>query len=276
VIPLRYRVFLWAGLLLAVSWISVALLDVRGGDIVAVGYLLGSLYAHATLAASWAALGPGRLRWRLPASLAWIFLLGGALAINIGSNGDGEAVIVIGLSFLAQWIILQAPLWGLKAGLQAQLSYVGDAPSAVDDRPWQFGIRQLLIVTTIVGVVFGVGRVAIGTLLARFSTLGDGEPIIFLFLACSAIVFSLPLLVAALLERWTLLGVALALAMISVGTLCEAPLLQTIRNNTPPFRPNLWDLVAVNGFTSLLILLVAGTVRFNGYSLTRRTGERPA
>lgn len=281
-IPARYRVFLWAGLLLAVNLGSVVLIDTHGSqfEVVTIGYLLGSLYGHATLAASWAALGPGHALWRIPGSLGWIFLLFLALIANIGlDNGPPEALLVVGLSLLAQWIVLQVPLWALKAGLQAKLRYTDDVPGTFDQRQWQFGIRQLLIVTTIVGVVFGVGRLTVGTILTYLSPIDNREAIVFLFLACSAIFFSLPLLTAALLDRWTVVGVAIALTVIAVGTICEAPLIQAIEANaavTPAgVRPNLWDLIAVNSFTSLLILLIAGTVRFNGYSLTRWHAEVP-
>jgi hypothetical protein len=136
----------------------------------------------------------------------------------------------------------------------------------VDNRNWQFGIRQLLIVTTIVGVIFGIGRLVVSTLLADLD-LSRGEGPIFLFLAFCAVVFTLPLLIAALLKRWTVVAVLVVLVLIGAATFWEAPLLQVITKSGS--RPNAYDLLAVNAFTALMVLVVAALVRLNGYSLIR-------
>ena len=49
--------------LLAVSWLSICVLDPDPGrciaETVGIGYFFGSMFAHATLAAAWNAFGPG-------------------------------------------------------------------------------------------------------------------------------------------------------------------------------------------------------------------------
>jgi hypothetical protein len=273
VIQRRYKMFLWVGPLLALSWFSLAILDTEPGggiaEMIGIGYCFGSLFGHATLSAAWAALGPGRLLWRLPLSLVWVLMLGMALAINTFLNGGPDGWVVVGVCFFAQWLALQLPLWALKAGLRAQLMHVDDQVK-VDKRNWQFGIRQLLIVTTIVGVVFGIGRLVVSTLLANLD-LSRGEGPIFLFLAFSAVVFTLPLLIAALLKRWTIVAVLVVLVLIGAATFWEAPLLQVITKSGG--RPNAYDLLAVNAFTALIVLVVAALVRLNGYSLIRAQPE---
>jgi hypothetical protein len=72
---------------------------------------------------------------------------------------------------------------------------------------------------------------------------------------------------AAPLRRWTAIGVLFGMVMIGIGTIVEAPLLQALAGGGSP--PKVYDLLAVNSCTSLLVLLVAAIVRFNGYALTR-------
>ncbi|WP_238397404.1 hypothetical protein [Anatilimnocola aggregata] len=256
-------------LLLAISWISVAVIDIDSSSevfqVLAIGYFLGSMFAHTTLAAAWAAYGPGRLLWRVPLSLLWVVLLGAAIHMNALLYGTpADASVTIGICFLLQWLLLQVPLWGLRAGLRSRLKHVDDQ-LPFDASPWQFGIGQLMIVTAIVGFVFGAGRLAIGTLLNHIK-IGGGEQPIFVFLAVSAIVFTLPLLIAVLLKRRTIVGVLIVLFLIGAGTASEVPLLRIFASGS---RPNFLDLLAVNGASSAVIMLFALAVRLNGYSLVR-------
>ncbi|QDU28513.1 hypothetical protein ETAA8_36150 [Anatilimnocola aggregata] len=265
----RNRVFVWVPLLLAISWISVAVIDIDSSSevfqVLAIGYFLGSMFAHTTLAAAWAAYGPGRLLWRVPLSLLWVVLLGAAIHMNALLYGTpADASVTIGICFLLQWLLLQVPLWGLRAGLRSRLKHVDDQ-LPFDASPWQFGIGQLMIVTAIVGFVFGAGRLAIGTLLNHIK-IGGGEQPIFVFLAVSAIVFTLPLLIAVLLKRRTIVGVLIVLFLIGAGTASEVPLLRIFASGS---RPNFLDLLAVNGASSAVIMLFALAVRLNGYSLVR-------
>jgi hypothetical protein len=264
------RLLLWLVPLLAVSWISLALLnpDGRSGlaEVIGIGYFIGSMFGHTTVAAAWAAYGPGRKRWRIPLSLIWVAMLGVAIAISMSIHGNrgGDAALEIGSCFFAQWLALQLPLWGLRFVLQSKLQHISDEPEGINAVKWQFGIRQLLIVTTIVGVIFGIGRLTVGLLL---KAIGGGEFMVFLFLAGCAVVFSLPLLIAALLRRWTAVGVLIVLVLIGIATLGEAPLLQAATGNRG--RPNIYDLAAVNLFASAFVLVVALVVRLNGFALTR-------
>jgi hypothetical protein len=269
VIAPRNRIFLWVGLVFAGSWLTLAFFDPDSifgiSETVSLGYYFGTLFGHVTVAAAWAAYGPGRLLWRVLLSLAWVALLGTALLINIKVNAGPplSAALVVGGSCFAQWVVLQLPLWGLKVGFRSHLSYINDEVE-LSTAKWQFGIRQLLIFTTIVAIVFGIGRLTVGTLVSLFE---GSDGLLFLFLAGSAIVFSLPLLMAALLRRWTVAGVLIVLVLIGLGTVCEASLLQTI--SRAGGRPNIYDFLVINTFTSVLVLIVATVVRLNGYALSR-------
>jgi hypothetical protein len=270
VVARRHRVFVWVGPLIAISWLSIALLDPdpRAGTLEAItlGYFFGSLFAHATLSAAWTAFGPGTLIWRLPLSLVWVASLPIAIAINVGLNGGPrDGPVVLGACLLAQWLVLQLPFWGLALGFRINLRHADEIKPGFDPRQWQFGIRQLIIITAIVGVVFGIGRLVVTNLGAHFSVL-QGEGPILMFLAGAAVVMTLPLLLAALMRRMAIPAVLLVLALIGAATMWELPLLQSIYQGA---GPGTVELFAINAFTAAIVLTVAATVRLSDYSLAR-------
>lgn len=270
----RNRVYSAVGTVVSLSWLSIAFFDPdqRGNlsENIGLSYIFGATFGHATLAAAWTAFGPGRLIWRLPFSLAWIFLLGVAIGIQVEVNGGpDEAAFVIGGCAFVQWLALQFALWGMRLGFGAHLRHCDD-PQAPDAAVWQFGIRQLMIITAIVSVAFGIGRLVVEMYLPSIP--GSGMEPFFLFLAVSAIVFSIPLLFAALLERWAVAGVLIVLVLIGVGTTLEATLMNQLSIGAW-FK--VYDLLWVNGSTSGLVLAVAAIVRLCRYSLTRVQTVKP-
>jgi hypothetical protein len=167
----RDRVFLWTAPVIAVQWLLLVVLDPDAGsgllETLSIGFFLGTMLGQTTLAAAWAPLGPGPLVWRLPLSLIWLALLALGLTLNLALHRGppGDFVILMGLCLLGQWVLLQFPLWGLALGYGIHLRHADDALES-DRRQRQFGIRQLIIVTAIVGVTLGLGRM----LVARFAT----------------------------------------------------------------------------------------------------------
>lgn len=257
----RYRVFIWASLLVLVNWMTLALLDPDppGQSTARLGYFLGSLFAHATLAAAWTAYGPLPLLWRLPLSLAWIGSLFIAVSINIGLNGGPTgAVYVVGGCLLGQWVLLQIPLWALVLGMRLRLRHVDHDLEHRDSGQRQFSIRQLLVITAITAVVLSIGRVFVDNI-----PVGRETPI-FIFLAVAAIVTTLPLLLAALMKRMAVAGVLSALVLIGVVTAWELPLLRTLTGSRGPQTS---DFIAINASSAAVILIIAGTIRLGGYCL---------
>jgi hypothetical protein len=247
--------------LLALNWLSLALLNPNtGGNVFMLGYFVGSLFAHPTLAAAWAAFGPGRLAWRVPLSFAWAISLAIALAINFALyGGPNDAFIVVGGCLLGQWLALQLPLWALVLGRGLHLRYSEDAEGESNAGSMQFGIRHLLAVMLIVGVVLGIGRIAA----IRVSIAGMMAPI-FAFLAGAAIVLTLPLLLAALMRRMAVLGVLLTLLFTGFATAWETPILSRLGGGS---GPQARDFVAINIGSAAFILASALVVRLNGYCL---------
>jgi hypothetical protein len=266
----RDHVFLWVAPVIAVQWLLLVVIDPDAGsgllETLSIGFFLGTMLGQATLAAAWAPLGPGLLVWRLPLSLIWVALLALGIAINLGlhrGGPPGDFVILMGLCLLGQWVLLQFPLWGLALGYGIHLRHADDALES-DRRQRQFGIRQLIIVTAIVGVTLGMGRM----LVARFATqidLVNRETPLFIFLGVAAVVLTLPLMLATLMQRFMIPGLAIAILLIVIVTACELPLLKLFHAGP---GPKAVDFISINAFTSLIMLIVLGTVRWCGYSLT--------
>lgn len=260
----RYRVFYWLGPLLAASLFSIAFLEPDSSlRPLSIGYFLGSLFAHPTLAAAWTALGPGPLIWRVPLSILWVLLLPLAIAVNVSLNGGpSNAAFMLGACFLGQWAALQVPLWAIAWGFGIRLQQGDDMESKSLASQYRFGIRHLLIIMVIVSVVLGIGRLVV----PHLAMSGSGEVEIFIFLVVAAVVVTLPLMLAALMRRLAIVGVLLALLLVVLGTIVEFPLFNALGGNGPKVA----DFIAINTFSSLLVLIVAGIVRLHGYCLYAR------
>ena len=127
---------------------------------ISIGVVLGTLFGQASLAAAWTALGPFRLIMRLPMSAAWIAAM--VLLVAVGeSHMPLQGLLIVGGAFTGQWLLVQMPLWTLVRIYGLRIAHGGDlkASPAADQ---QFGIGQLMILTGIVAVVLGAGRLLLG------------------------------------------------------------------------------------------------------------------
>jgi hypothetical protein len=218
----------------------------------------GTLFGHTTLAAVWSAFGPAPFLVRLPLALGWVAMLTVAVYIHVLiSSGFIEVVLIIGACLFGQWLFLQFPLWGLAIGWGVRLQHCDDVEQPGQEQ-LQFTIRQLLVVTAAVGVVFGIGRVALPIIHQNM-----GGTMIFALLTAIELILTLPLVLAALLRRFAIPGVVLALVLIAVATAWEMPLLRMIGQSL-----QLHVLVAINAGTALILLSILAIVRFCGYSLS--------
>ena len=274
----RYIVLVLLIPLLGLSWLLLAAVNPAGPsgpfERVLVGYLIGTMFGQATLAAAWTALGPAPLLWRLPLSLGWIAALVLALLFNFQVSNHGPdlgVVLIIGSCLTGQWLLVQAPTWGLAVGYGVRLRHGSDPPESI--RELQFGIRQLMILTAIVAVVLGVGRVAIARAISQMGE-GDSErAAVFAFLAVAGIVMTLPLLMAVLLPRWAWLATIVVLALIAIGTWYELPLV--MMTHSLPGGPDIWHLTFINAFQALWVVVIAGLLRLCGYGIWHPRAESP-
>ncbi|HZN32880.1 MAG TPA: hypothetical protein VFB80_03645, partial [Pirellulaceae bacterium] len=229
-LPPHYRLIVVLSPIWLLNWLILAAVDPdgpgsgRGWEYVILGNLIGSMFAHGTLAAAWCAWGPGWLAARLPLSLAWIAASLGAVAINIGINGGpGDAVPILAACMVAQWLLVQVPLWCIALGYGLQIRATDSRYSTPSRQDLQFGIRQLMILTAIVAVMLGLARFLVMWLGARWSNWG-GDTVAFIFLAAAAVIMTLPLLLAALLPRRALPATLVVLLLIAGATAAESPL----------------------------------------------------
>jgi len=236
---------------------------------VAVGLVFGSMFGQATLAAAATVFLAAPLWLRLPVSLFWVFMLGLGLAINVSVNGGpSDMGFVFGALVFAQWLVLQLLLWPIRFAFGIKLSHFQSEPSFSDPSRRQFGIRQLMIVTAAVGVLLGIGRVTIPVLIDRLSVLRHDLPV-HAFLVVAEVMLTLPLVLAALLRRFTFVGILLALAFVAGATFVEVPLLQLLVGNNGIETS---DFVGVNAVASALVTAALIAVRLNGYSLATPRG----
>ncbi len=259
----RHKLFLWVVSLLAINWLTLTPVGVNDFVPVTFCYFFGSLFGHATLAAAWAAFGPGSFAWRIPLSLVWVLML--VVPIIMITQGPSQDRINFTILFFGAWLVSQIPLWGLKTAFRFELRHT-DERKTFDPSQRQFGIRQLIVATAIVGVALGIGRLLIANVPQDFSPM-QGEIVVFVYLQVIVAIFSIPLLLASLLERGALIGASLVLAMISLGTYFEEPILLSF----VAWGPNsiFYELIGINAFACGLHLVVAATVRRCGYRLIR-------
>jgi hypothetical protein len=260
----RHFIYVCSLPLLVIACLLLAAVPLIQGDgVVAhinIGLILGTMYGVTTIAAAWAALGPGWLGVRIPLSLAIVALLVTGLGIGTSARRDpAEFTAIMGASAGAQWLLSQMPLWGMAFYFNLRLRHytesTGEGPRG------QFGIRQLMIFTAAVGVLLGVGRILVSKVTLQF--VGDRELPIFLFLVGAAVTMTLPLVFAAFVSRHGFVATMACLGFILLVTLVEWPLVTTAFGNRG--GPDLGHLLCINGFTTLWVLAFVGMARLCGY-----------
>ena len=265
-----FRVFLWTAPVVLVNLVLLAIVPtVPTNNLIesmAQQALGGTVFAQTAIAATWAAFGPGPFMWRLPLSLTWLALLTVAIGISgVLHEGSSEDFVIVGMLLLSQWLLLQFPLWAAAIGFGIQLRHADEIESESAASQTQFGIRQLMLVTAIVAVLLGIGRIAIPPVVEQEGFIQQVGPIL-VFLAVAEVAITFPLVLAALLRRRAFVGVMLALGLIVVVTICEIPLM---RMASAGGSSSILQVVALNFGTVAWMVIVLSIVRSNGYSLTR-------
>jgi hypothetical protein len=272
--PTDNRGLLSVFLLASLGWLLFEVVHPDGPpswpNSIAVGLMVGTLFGHVSLSATWCALGPLSLVNRLPMAFAWlaimVILWGFKLALGPSSQSLSD-LIELGLAMLTQWLLIQAPMWLLVWLYRVRIDHSDrdEATSRSDDM--QFGIRQLLILTALVAVVLGVGRLALGGLQSELS--GDSSIGMIALLVVSNALIGLPLVAAVLLRRKTLLAVTASIGLATFVTGLELPLLWLIEQQALDGYTYLM-LCGMNFVQCLWILTAAFILRLAGYGLSSR------
>lgn len=269
------------GAIVGLGWLLIAFaIDPPKGAIyesILIETLFGTIFGQVSLAATWTALGPFSLATRLPLSVAWIAALVISLGFFFARLGPAEGLLVMllifGATFVGLWVLVQTPLWLAVAFYGVKIRHREVMQSGFDYRDHQFGIRQVMLLTFIVGVVMGVGRWLVGSLTQdKFVTNVSGFSTFCFIVLCHALI-ALPLVTAALLPTRMPIGVCLALLMVAVETWLEIPLYHFIEGSKrgSPEDSMLW---IVSGVQALWILGIVFLLRAGGFGLVvRGTGR---
>jgi hypothetical protein len=178
-----------------------------------------------------------------------------------------------GGALLFQWVLVQTPIWILVARYGLRVGYANDASTVTDHRDRQFGIRQVMILTTIVAAVLGIGRVVLGGLQGE-SGFADWKSVLMMaFLVFANAIICLPVIAAALLPRGTLLATFGALLLVAFATAIELPLMSLLAK-PPTQASDLWIFGLINLFHCAWILTLLLLVRRSGFRLLTRQGRR--
>jgi hypothetical protein len=271
-----HRNLLWLAVpLIVVGFLLIVVLNPDNGEHVIVGYLIGTTFGHATLASAWTAFGPLPLILRLPLALLWLAVSVACIALNVWvHSGPAEIPMALGACVLGQYAVLQLPFWALALGMGVRLCSREPGGLSPNPREYQFGIRQLMVFTAIIAVIFGLGRLVVTRLGPHLSLEGGPELPILIFLVVASIVMTLPLLLAGLLPRYWWQAVLVVLLFIGVATAFEVPLINSFARGG---GPDVWHVVWLNTFTSAWILALVLVARVSGYRLGGRlvTGDLP-
>jgi hypothetical protein len=261
------------GLLLGLGVLLIVVASPLGGqgavEHFMVGVLVGTMFGQAIVAGAWTALGPLGLKWRLPAALVWVGLLAAALDVNLEIHGGPHEVVgVMLVCMFGMWLLVLIPLAVVVRWHGVTIRAAETMVAAADYRRTQFGIRQLMILTAVIGVTLGVGRVAAPLLIREFTGGRWGELPVFAFLAAAGVLMMVPLILASLLPRHAAIGCGAALLFIVLMSCLELPML----NATLGARggPQLDHIVWINSFQTGWILISLGLLRLAGYRLAPR------
>lgn len=244
-------------------------------NFIVVGLAYGTLIQHPVLAAAWCAFGPAPVLWRLFLSLLWtcIVSFGIVLPLLLDEHIRGSDVLIIVPVSIANWFLVQVPIWGVALLFGLRLRHQG-TPVAMSQiqREGQFGIRQLMIYTAFVAVLLGLGRLVFPQLL--LDDRKNGVWILGLVFA-TQILTSLPLIFATLLPRLAIPSVLLSLLLLAAGTGVEIWIAGQMPNWNAP--EDAWIVAAINTVGALWTLLTAAVVRGAGYHFgAPRVGEQTA
>ena len=238
------------------------------------GTALGLAFGQATVLGVWAAWGPLRMAVRFPVACGWAIVVGFALVIKMGPppNDFLFAVLLICGAMLVQMILVQLPLWVMRARHSLRMLAPTEQVAPLRRAEYQFGIRQLLILTTGVAVILALGRwIFSANNLEELA--GNWESVI----AVSIIVISnslltLPLTIGLLLPRRAWLGLLISLAFFATVTLLEQPVFAAILGRRGAPDEVFWWL---NGIQYAWVLVSLLLVRAAGYRLLSRANQSP-
>ncbi len=247
------------------TFAGIAFYPLRGRqEHLGIGLLLGSLYGHSTLVSGWIVFGPGG--WpRLPLAVVWLAAFPCVFFINTILYGGNPGVEVVWLSAGVIILLVQGLAWPIRFWLGLRICKPMRDHDNSDESliARQFGIQHLMIVTTVVAVIIGSGRLLL-PYLSRW-LVSSHEEAIFAFLIIAACIICIPLVFAILGMRKPVLATLVLLAFTAFATYSELPLLASLGMTTG--GPDWLHLTLINAFSLLPVLIVCVALRLADYHL---------
>jgi len=190
--------------------------------------LIGAMFGQIALLAVWTAWGPFPLFWRLPSGIflaAWLstsYLIVAGFSAGLRQRGLSTEEFAFTLVFLAQWLVVQIPLWAKRIGFGWRLGWRDEPNPDNARRELQFGIRQLFVWTTVVALLLGICRLVLPQLdVSNASGLSAETVAIFVILLAANSLLAMPIVWAAFARTRLLLWWAIAGACAVVLTVAE-------------------------------------------------------
>jgi len=264
--------YLWMiAVLVAIGWAAVVLVHPwRGGpllDALTGGIVLGTMFGHTALAAIWCAFGPLPLARRLPLSALWLAAVSMAFGLNMAREPNPGGLIVLAMfggMLLLQWVLVQIPLWLLTARRGLRIVHESNSVAESHLSEQQFGIRHVLILTTLVALVLGFGRFVLGGLKQddRASPPQSEVLVAYMSLAICNSIYALIVVGMPFLKRGRYAGILLAIIAVGLLSLLEARLLDMAIGQSPNWRDYLmftsFNLVQATWIAVVLLLRAGG------------------
>lgn len=265
-----------AAALIMGGWMLAAVLIAMGPGLSPLfgGVMFGTVFGQVSLAAAWTALGPFRLTVRLPLAVVWLAVLPLVLALGaLRGPMDLQFLVMVGGAIAGQWILVQIPLWLLVWYYGLRIVAAGDEP-AFSPRDQQFGIRQLMVLTAIVAVVLGLGRMLLGGISRETAGPDWIEGVkVFGMMAIANTFIMLPMLGAVLLPRLSAAAAVFAGLFAVAVAIVEYSVFRLMARGGGSAGDLILVFGAINVVQCAWVVALVSTLRLGGYRLLSRSNS---
>lgn len=222
--------------------------------------LIGFLFVQMLVAAVWTTLAPVKLPTRVLSGTAFVLFVCACMYVCADRDGGGtDAAIAFSGSMLVQWWIYLIPLWLMRA----QGWRLGNHSTHSLERrsEFQFGIKHLLIWTTVVALLISIARwIAPADAVDSIEII---ELIQFVFrMTLGNSLIAIPIVWGCLARHYFWLWIVIALLMCALVCVC-----QSLFMPSQPINDGfLWTISIAQTVVSIVVML---SMRLTGYRLFR-------
>ena len=262
--------------LFVVTWVALFVFSwlLTRSDENFIATCIGVGFAQVNLAAAFLALGTCTLIVRLEAAAVLITLAYLATVCSFTRTEEWEIYIGILVGFLAEFVVIQTPLWLMRLGLGWRVDHSSrlSADESISSR--QFTIRELLISTTVIAVLLAIARgailsLSIGTLSQTRNQELQYIIALFSLMAGFNLLLAWPVIGAVLMARGQVFTIPLVIAVAIAATYVEELVFSAIFGGGGTDVYHFFGLL--NGSHFMLLLLAFGVARGFGYRFAGKT-----